>query len=129
LPGVEAVCRALAPYVRLCIITNGLKSVQKGRFDISPLKPLFSHVFISEELGYEKPSRAYFDTVAASLPDYDPERTLVVGDSLTSDIKGGINAGLDTCWFNPEEKQAPNDLAITYVIKRPEEVLPLVLGA
>ncbi len=129
LPGVEEVCRTLAPHVRLCIITNGLKSVQEGRFDSSPLKPLFSHVFISEELGFEKPHRAYFDAVAAALPDFDPARTLVVGDSLTSDIKGGINAGLDTCWFNPKGQQTPSDLAITYVIRRPEEVLPLVLGA
>ncbi len=129
LPGAEQACRALAPHVRLCIITNGLKSVQEGRFGKSALQPLFSAVFISEDLGVEKPHRAYFDAVAAALPDFKPGETLVVGDSLSSDMKGGINAGLDTCWFNPSGAAVPEDMPITYVITRPEEVVPLVLGA
>jgi 2-haloacid dehalogenase len=129
LPGTEALCRALAPHVRLCIITNGLKSVQEGRFDRCVLKPLFPYVFISEVLGAEKPDKAYFDAVAAALPDFDPAHTLVVGDSLTSDINGGIHAGLDTCWFNPSGKPVPDGMPITFVVTRPEEILPLVLGA
>ena len=129
LPGVEELCRALVPHARLCIITNGLKTVQEGRFDRSCLKPMFPYVFISEEIGAEKPDKAYFDAVAAALPDFDPARTLVVGDSLTSDIRGGILAGLDTCWFNPAGKPVPDDMPITYVVTRPEEILPLVLGA
>ncbi len=128
LAGAEQTCAALAPHARLCIITNGLKSVQEGRFDISPLKPLFSQVFISEELGCEKPGLAYFDAVAAALEDFDPQKTLVVGDSLSSDIQGGINAGLDTCWFNPQGAPVPQDMSITYVISRLEDVVPLVLG-
>ncbi len=128
IPGAEQACHALCSHARLCIITNGLKSVQEGRFDRSPLKPMFSQVFISEEIGAEKPHKAYFDAVAAALPDFDPQKTLVVGDSLTSDIQGGINAGLDTCWFNPTGAPAPDGMPITYVIARPEEVVPLVLG-
>ena len=129
LEGAERTCLALAPYARLCIITNGLKSVQEGRFNVSPLKPLFSHVFISEEMGCEKPGRAYFDAVAAALEDFDPQKTLVVGDSLSSDIKGGIHAGLDTCWFNPAGAPVPDGMPITYVVRALEDVVPLVLGA
>ncbi len=128
LPGAREVCTALAPHARLCIITNGLKSVQEGRFDISPLKPLFSRVFISEEMGCEKPGRAYFDAVAAALEDFDPQKTLVVGDSLSSDIQGGINAGLDTCWFNPQGAVAPDSMPITYTVSRLEDVVALALG-
>lgn len=126
--GAEAVCRKLATHCRLYIITNGIASVQKGRFTPSPLFPLFEKCFISEELGYEKPSPRYFEAVRAAIPNFNPETTLVVGDSLSSDIKGGINAGLDTCWYNPSEKPAPADLSITYTVARLEDVIPLILG-
>ena len=62
----------------------------------------------------------------ADIPDFDPATTLVVGDSLTSDIKGGINAGLDTCWYNPKGKPTPADLPVTYVIRDLAELPRLV---
>jgi len=126
--GMEAVCRTLVPHCRLYVITNGLKTVQERRFGASPLAPLFLDAFISEEIGAEKPSLRYFEEVARRIPDFSPIRTLVVGDSLTSDMQGGIRAGLDTCWFNPGGKPAPSDIEITYTVRKPEELLPLVLG-
>ena len=99
------------------IITNGNKHVQQGRFNPSPLAKYFEKCYISEEVGFEKPDVRYFDAVMADIPDFDPATTLVVGDSLTSDIKGGINAGLDTCWYNPKGKAVPADLPVTYVIR------------
>lgn len=128
LDGALEVCTALSHSCRLYIITNGIAAVQHGRFDGSPLLSLFEGMFISDELGAEKPTRAYFDAVAAAIPDFDPARTLVVGDSLTSDIAGGIGAGLDVCWYNPKGKTAPSDLAITYMVEKLEEIVPLVLG-
>lgn len=123
------VCRTLASSCRLYIITNGIASVQHGRLDLSPIRPYFQDLFISDELGAEKPDSAFFEKVAEGIPNFDPTETLVVGDSLTSDIRGGICAGLDTCWLNPSDAKAPCDMEITYTIKRLEDVVPLVLGA
>ena len=127
--GALECCRALAAHCRLYVITNGMAIVQHGRFDPSPLAPLFQAAFISDDIGHEKPSAAYFDYVKAHIPDFDPADTLVVGDSLSSDIKGAIGAGLDTCWYNPDGKQAPDELPITYTVQSLGEVIPLVLGA
>lgn len=129
LPGALEVCRTLAAHTDLYIITNGIASVQRGRFSRSPLQGLIKDLFISEEIGAEKPSKVYFDTVAARIPHFEAEKALIVGDSLTSDIRGGINAGIDTCWFNRKGKVAPDDMPITYTIRTLEELVPLVLGA
>ena len=125
--GVMEVCATLARHCRLYIVTNGISQVQHGRLDHSPLRPYFEDVFISDELGVEKPHKAFFDRVAALIPDFDPSAALVVGDSLTSDMAGGIGAGLDTCWFNPAGKPLPEGMPVNYVITRPEELLPLVI--
>ena len=83
-------------------------------------------MFISEEVGFEKPKREFFDAVMSKIPDFDKERAIVIGDSLTSDIKGGIGAGIDTCWYNPEGKSAPEGMPITYIIKDLGEILNIV---
>ena len=129
LEGALQVCRTLAQHCELFIITNGIDSVQHGILDASPIRPCFKDVFISDELGAEKPEKAFFDKVAQSIPGFDPRNALVVGDSLTSDIRGGIAAGIDTCWLNIANTQAPCDMQITYIINRLEDVLPLILGA
>ena len=127
--GALEACRALAAHCKLYIITNGIATVQRGRFEPSPLREFVQELFISEELGAEKPHPAYFDAVAAGIPDFDRKKALVVGDSLSSDMRGGANAGIDTCWFNPKGKSAPADLPITYTVSTLEELVPLVLGA
>ncbi len=127
--GALDVCRVLASHCKLYIITNGIATVQRGRFEPSPLREFIREIFISEEIGAEKPSTVYFDTVAARIPGFDRQKALVVGDSLSSDMRGGVNAGIDTCWFNPKEKSAPADLPITHVIRTLGELIPLVLGA
>lgn len=129
LPCALEVCRALATQCKLYIITNGIASVQRGRLEPSPLREFIEELFISEELGAEKPHAAYFDAVAAKIPHFDRQKALVVGDSLSSDMRGGVNAGIDTCWFNPQGKPAPADLSITYTISTLKELIPLVLGA
>lgn len=129
LPHALEVCRALATKCKLYIITNGIASVQRGRLEPSPLREFIQELFISEELGAEKPHAAYFDAVAAKIPHFDRQKALVVGDSLSSDMRGGVNAGIDTCWFNPKGKPAPEALSITYTISTLKELIPLVLGA
>ena len=126
--GALELVRALHGQCRLFIITNGTAVVQKGRFGSSPLAPYFERCFISEEMGCNKPEEAFFDRVAAEISDFDPRRVLVIGDSLSSDIRGGINAGLDTCWFNPTGKSAPSGMEITYTVRRLDEVLPIILS-
>ena len=64
----------------------------------------FEKVFVSQEIGHTKPSKAYFDACFARIPDFDPEKAIIVGDSLSSDIQGGINAGIKTVWINPDHK-------------------------
>ncbi len=124
--GALAVCTALARTHRLYLITNGDKYVQEHRFDPSPLAPLFRARFISETVGAEKPSAAYFDAVKAAIPQFCAAHALVIGDSLTSDILGGMRAGIDTCWFNPHGKPLPGDFCPTYVIGDLRELVELV---
>ena len=125
--GAEEICQALYGKVKLYIVTNGFARVQHGRFDKSPLRKYFDEMFISEEVGAEKPSVTYFEAVFSKIPDFDKEKALIIGDSLTSDIKGGIAAGIDTCWYNPKDLPAPENLPITYVINKLSEIESIVL--
>lgn len=85
----------------VCITTNGVSRTQYRRIDESGLKGYFNYVFVSEDAGHQKPEREYFEYAAAHSPEKDMSRVLVIGDSQSSDILGGINSGIDTCWFNP----------------------------
>lgn len=104
LPGAEEAVASLSKKYRLFLASNGTASVQKGRLTSANLYRYFEKVFISQELGYNKPSKAYFDACFARIPGFDPEKAVMVGDSLTSDILGGKNAGIATVWVNPEHK-------------------------
>ena len=88
--------------------------------------PLFSHLFISEEIGANKPGKAFFDACFAAIPDFDLAQAVIVGDSLTSDVRGGRNAGLRTIWFNPQGKPARADIPADYEIRALGE-LPALL--
>lgn len=94
---------------RLYLVTNGTKKVQEGRLASSGIAHYFTGIFISEEIGYDKPRIEYFEKCFAQIPDFQKEKTVIVGDSLTSDIKGGINAGIGTVWFNPSHSENKTD--------------------
>ena len=94
---------------------------------LSGLKEFVEEVFVSEKLDSEKPNRKIFDTALRSLGVENRERVLMVGDSLTSDIQGGINAGLDTCWYNPNHAENPGKVCPTYEISNLEELYQLVM--
>ncbi|ASB91305.1 YjjG family noncanonical pyrimidine nucleotidase [Bacillus sonorensis] len=106
----------------LYIVTNGVSKTQYKRLRDSGLYPLFKGIFVSEDTGYQKPMKEYFDYVFARIPHFSKEAGLIIGDSLTADIKGGGIAGLDTCWLNPGMK--PNDTGIvpTYQIQKLDEL-------
>ena len=125
--GMEELCRELCAHCDLYIITNGIKYVQEARFAASCFVPYFKDIFISEAIGYEKPDIRYFDEVKKKIPDFSPQNTLVIGDSLTSDIAGAVTAGIDACWFNPQKLPNTKKLSITYTVTHPKDILPLVL--
>lgn len=102
LPGAEETVDALSKKYRLFLASNGTASVQKGRMTSANLYRFFEKVFVSQEIGHNKPSLAYFNACFAQIPDFDPAEAIMVGDSLSSDIQGGINAGIKTCWVNPD---------------------------
>ena len=117
LPGAEETVELLSKRYRLFLTSNGTASVQKGRMTSANLYRFFEKVFVSQEIGHNKPSKAYFDGCIAQIPDYDPAKTMIVGDSLSSDIKGGINAGIATCWVNPTHAPGREDIKPDYEIE------------
>lgn len=126
LDGAEALIHKLAPLVKLDIVTNGLAPVQRGRFAICPFRDCIDGLYISGEVGYEKPDVRYFEAVAADHKDFCREKTLIVGDSLTSDMRGGIRFGIDTCFYNPKGKDVPTDLPVTYVASSFDEIYRII---
>ena len=126
LPGAEEALEALRGKYRLFLASNGFASVQTGRLTSANLYRFFEKCFISEDIGHNKPSQAYFDGAFARIPDFDKSKALIVGDSLTSDILGGNNAGIATCWVNPQGKPRRPDIRVDYEIKALSE-LPSLL--
>ncbi|MDQ0193917.1 YjjG family noncanonical pyrimidine nucleotidase [Paenibacillus wynnii] len=123
--GAVELCGELSG-IRLAIITNGIKEVQTSRIQDSPLCDTFEQIIISEEAGYQKPDTGIFDYAFAKLGIEDKAKVLIVGDSLTSDIQGGINYGIDTCWFNPLGKVNSLGIESTYEISSLAELLDIV---
>ncbi len=109
--GAEAFVRKVAEAgARLAIVTNGISEVQRGRFFRSPLASLIGDLFISEELGAEKPAAAFFSEAFRRLgrPESAKEGVIVVGDSWSADIAGALGFGLHALWFNPDGKPRPD---------------------
>lgn len=127
LPYAEEVCRELVRRGhQLYIVTNAVASVQRSRLSVCPFGDIFTAAFISEEAGAPKPQKAYYDYVRRQVPEITPENTLVIGDSLSTDIRGANNAGLPCCWFNPGKKAAPEDLRVDYDIGDLRQLLDIV---
>lgn len=125
-PGAEAVLSALAPRYELYLASNGTAAVQHRRLESAGILPWFKGVFISQELGADKPSPAFFQRCFDAVPGFSRDRAVMVGDSLTSDIRGGRDAGLRTCWFNPHGKPARADILPDYEVSALDQ-LPSLL--
>ena len=117
MPGAEEAVETLSKKYRLFLASNGTASVQKGRMTSANLYRFFEISFVSQEIGHNKPSKEYFEAAFARIPGFDKSKCLMVGDSLTSDIQGGINAGLKTCWVNPTHAPHPADIVPDYEIE------------
>ena len=119
-------CRKLHASHRQYIVTNGVASTQRNKLQGSGLADLMDGCFISEELGFEKPSAEFFRLCMERIPAFQKQETLIVGDSLTSDMLGGVRAGIACCWYNPGGAPAPDDLPINHTIRSLWELLPLL---
>ena len=115
---IEGVTKMLSSLAgsRVAIVTNGFKDVQLARIGGSVLKDTFEAIFTSEEVGFQKPQVEFFEYVFQQLQITDKSRVLMIGDSLSSDILGGNNFGIDTCWFNPHQKENTSMARPTYEI-------------
>ena len=112
---------ALLPWLRgrgyrLFLASNGVSDTQYSRIASAGIGNCFEQIFISGALGLHKPDPAYFRYCFDRIPGFDPARALLIGDSLTSDVRGAKNAGIDACWFNRSGKTAPPDLRPEYEI-------------
>lgn len=102
--GAYEAVKEISASCNIYIVTNGLSAVQRGRFGKSPITKFIKKLYISDEMGVQKPNKEFFDLVLADLPEKDSSKILVVGDSLTSDMQGGKNAGLTTCLYDPKNQ-------------------------
>ena len=124
----EKTVRKISSMAKIAIITNGLSAVQRSRFSHSSIMSEFQHVIISEETGTAKPDPKIFEITFDKVSHSNKKTTLIVGDSLTSDIQGGINFGIDTCWFNPEKTENKLNISPTYEIANLNELVNIVSG-
>ena len=115
-------CKKLKGKVRQYAVTNGVASTQRNKLQLSGLIDMMDGIFISEEIGYEKPDIRFFENCFRQIPDFHKETALIIGDSLTSDIKGGNLAGIACCWYNQEHKANESGLRIDYEITNLWEV-------
>ena len=122
MPGAPELLEELYGKYRLYIVSNGTAKVQEGRIGSSGIAKYMDGIFISQILGANKPDKQFFDICFAEIPDFSLSETVIIGDSLSSDIKGGINAGITTVWFNPKGIENDNDIKPDYTIKELSEV-------
>lgn len=116
LPHAKVVLNILQKHARLYLVSNGVVTIQNSRMKGSGMEKYFLSRFVSEEVGYPKPQKQYFDYCFEHIGNVDKSKVLIVGDSLTSDIQGGVNAQIDTCWFNPKHILNTSNLVPTYEI-------------
>lgn len=115
-------CRKLKGKVRQYAVTNGVSSTQRNKLHLSGLDQILDDIFVSEEMGYPKPYIEYFDRCFQKIPDFHKDKAIIIGDSLSSDMKGGNLAGISCCWYNPEGKVNDTGLKIDYEIRNLWEV-------
>ncbi|WP_211750216.1 YjjG family noncanonical pyrimidine nucleotidase [Paenibacillus sp. Marseille-Q4541] len=108
------------------IVTNGVSRTQDIRLRSSGLHPLVKQIFVSEDTGFQKPMKEFFDYVFDRIPNLVPSEGLIIGDSLNADIRGGQKAGLDTCWYNPNRVVNQTEVKPTYEIQSLQQLYPIL---
>ncbi len=122
------VCEQLKKSKKQYAVTNGTAIAQNKKLSNTGLRDLFDGVFISDEVGFEKPDISFFECAFNEIPDFKLEETLMIGDSLSSDMMGANNAGIDCCWFNPKGNVNENAaIKIDYEITKLKEIFDIVM--
>ena len=111
---------------KLYIVSNGFRFVQESRLKIGDFEKYFDGVFVSEDIGIPKPAKEFFDYCFERLGNPPKGDTLLIGDSLSADIIGGINYGIDTIWFNKNGDPLPEDIEPTYIVNKLEEIMEIL---
>ena len=118
----EDIVDYLSKYYKLAAVTNGLKKVQRPRLFKSGIMDAFSTVVVSEEVGVAKPQKAFFDVAFKSMGSPFKDRVMIIGDNLSSDIKGGLDYGIATCWYNHEQIENETEFLPHFEVKKLKEV-------
>ena len=123
-PGVEDLLKKLISQgYELYAATNGITYIQTGRLEQSGIKPYFKEIFISEQLHTQKPDALFYEKIGQQIAGFSKEKTLMIGDSLTADIQGGNNAGIDTIWYNPHHLENKTQAQPTYEVHSYKDLL------
>ena len=120
------IIKSLQGRVRQYVVSNGTVEAQSKKLRLSGLGELVDGIFLSEHIGVEKPNIEFFDKVLEEIKPADRSSILIVGDSLTSDIQGGNNAGIVTCWYNPLGDKAPDKYIIDYEISDLHQIYEII---
>ena len=122
--GVEDLLKNLIKQgYELYAATNGITFIQTGRLEQSGIKPYFKEIFISEQLHTQKPDAEFYEKIGAQIPNFDKNHALMIGDSLSADIQGGNNAGIDTIWYNPHHLENKTQAQPTYEVHSYKDLL------
>ena len=125
--GALEICEKIVSHSKqIFIVTNGILATQTSRIKHSVIKDYISDFFVSEFVGYQKPHISYFEYVFAHIPQIGRDKLLIIGDSLTADMQGGRNAGIDSCWFNEAGKENHTEIIPTYEIRKLSEIQKFV---
>lgn len=116
----------LEPNYNLVVVTNGLKEVKRPQLSKPEISKYFKAIIISEEIGIAKPHEGFFDHTFNTIGSPDKSDVIIIGDNLNSDIRGGQDYGIDTCWFNPNQKNNATDVKPTFEIDTLDQLLKIV---
>ena len=120
------IVKSLRGKVKQYVVSNGTVVAQEKKLRLSGLGELMDSIFLSEALGVEKPNVEFFERMFETIGPVEKDQVLIVGDSLTSDIRGGNNAGIKTCWYNPDHKERYADVKIDYEIADLHEIYDII---
>lgn len=120
--GAVEILKYLSSKYRVFAASNAFYSQQSNRLRVSGMSEYIEDIFVSEKIGYEKPTEAFFDKCFELMGEPLRNEVIIIGDSLTADIEGGVRYGIKTCWFNPNKYEAPNGYRIDYIVSSLKEI-------
>lgn len=121
------ILNSLKPIIKQYATTDGTIATQKNELKNGNLLNIFDDIFISEAIGFSKPDVRFFDYIFKHIPSFDKNKIIIVGDSLTSDMQGGVNAGIKCCWYNPNHKKNNSKIPVDFEIDNLKQIYDILL--